>query len=272
MLQFRVDEWIQPADASGGGMLKALLGDSRRMFANHFFVKADVYFHSGYYPSIFDEKQAPKDTEHMTSKEGSAEEEAHEQSMNFLGPPRDWVERFGRHFMITEHTHLEGGNEREILPWLRISAELDPHRIDTYTVASFWLRTSLGKVSEAEQFLREGVRNNPTSYELWLELGLLYNDDLHNRARARNAWELALRYWQEQEPNKSEPDRIGFEKIVVRLARVEEQDNNLTRAIEYLKMALKTSPNPEVIRRQIAELEQKASGQATSSSAGTSGR
>src|SRR5437588_9986821 len=105
----------------------------------------------------------------MTAREGSTEAEEHERKMNFLGAPRDWVERFGRHFMITEHTHLQGGNEREILPWLRVSAELDPHRIDTYTVASYWLRSSLGKVDEAEQFLREGLRQNPGSYELWYE-------------------------------------------------------------------------------------------------------
>jgi tetratricopeptide (TPR) repeat protein len=257
VLQGRVDEWIQPADASGAGLLQTVLGDSRRIFANHFFEKADVYFHSGYYPSVFDTSQAPKDTQHMTSKEGSAEAEAHEQSMNFLGPPRDWVEAFGRHFMITEHTHLEGGNEREILPWLRISADLDPHRIDTYTVAAFWLRDSLGKPKEAEQFLREGLRNNPKSYELWMELGMLYEENFQSPARARNALELALRYWQEQEPGKKDPDRIGYEKIVIRLARIEEKDNHPERAIDYLKMALVTSPNPDVIRQQIADLEKK---------------
>ena len=59
--------------------------------------------------------------------------------------------------MITEHTHLEGGNEREILPWLRLSAELDPQRVETYTVAAYWLR-AVGKMVEAEHFLREGLR------------------------------------------------------------------------------------------------------------------
>lgn len=270
-LQSRVGDWMGPSDAGGSNLLKAWLGDSRRLFANHFFEKADVYFHSGYYPSIFDARQAPKDTQHMTSKEGSAEDKAHELSMNFLGPPRDWIEGFGRHFMITEHTHLEGGNEREILPWLRISADLDPHRIDTYTVAAFWLRDSLGKPKEAEQFLREGLRNNPASYEIWLELGLLYQENFHSLARARNALELGLRYWQEQEPKKQEPDRIGFEKIVIRLARIEEQDKHLDRAIQYLKMALSASPNPEVIRQQIVELEKAAAASGATNSSGGAG-
>ena len=49
--------------------------------------------------------------------------------------------RFGRKFRVTEHKHLSGDStERELLPWLKISAELDPQRVETYTVAAYWLR------------------------------------------------------------------------------------------------------------------------------------
>ena len=255
VLQPRVDAWNPQADSAG--VLKLLLGDSRRMFADQFMEQADVSFHSGYYPSIFDDRKAPKEPGHLTAKEGSPEAEAHEREMSFLGPPRDWIERFGRNFMITEHTHLHGGTEREILPWLKISAALDPHRIETYAVAAYWLRDSLGKVDEAERFLREGLRNNPTSYELWYELGLLYSENRHDPDRARNTWELSLRYWQKEEPSKADPDKIGLEKILIHLANLEQRSGNLARAIDYFKMALKTSPNPDVVRQQIVELEQK---------------
>lgn len=266
-LQPRVDAWNPQTDSSG--MIQQILGDSRRLLADQFMEQADVSFHSGYYPSIFDQRKAPKDTGHMTSKEGTPEAEAHEQQMNFMGPPRDWIERFGRHFLITEHTHLDGGNEREILPWLKISADLDIHRIDTYTVASYWLRNSLGKVTEAEQFLREGLRNNPTSYELWYELGSLYSENRHDLNRARNAWELSLRDWQMEEPAKSDPDLIGYEKIVVHLGNLEERAGNFERAIGYFNLALKTSPNPEVVREHISELRQdlEASRQTNSTTA-----
>ena len=90
----------------------------------------------------------------LTAREGEPAAEEHEKQMHFLGPPRDWIERFGRHFIITEHTHLAGKNRSEILPWLKLSAELDPQKIETYTVAAFWLR-DLGKIKEAERFLRE---------------------------------------------------------------------------------------------------------------------
>jgi tetratricopeptide (TPR) repeat protein len=254
---------LQPRAAAWGGsggsnsVLKVLFGDGRRLFADHFFVKADISFHSGYYPSIFDQAQAPKNSRHMTSEEGSAEEEAHERAMNFLGPPRDVLERFGRHFMITEHTHLHGGKEREILPWLKLSADLDPQRIDTYTVAAYWLRVRLGKVAEAEQFLREGLRANPKSPDLLFELGRLYFDNYKDTGHARNLWELALRRWQEQEAGKKEPDAFLLEEITSNLGYLEEQAGNLNRAIGYLEMARKVSPNPAAVQRQIDVLRQK---------------
>jgi tetratricopeptide (TPR) repeat protein len=266
---------LQPRRAAWGragesdSVLKVLFGDGRRLFANHFFVKADVSFHSGYYPSIFDQAQAPKGSRHMTSEEGSSEEEEHERKMNFLGPPKDWIERFGRHFMITEHTHLAGGKEREILPWLKLSADMDPQRVDTYTVAAYWLRVRLGKVKEAEQFLREGLRNNPNNPEILFELGRLYFENYKEPTRARNVWELALRRWRGLEVANQKPDTFVFEEIASNLARLEEQAGDLGRAIAYLQMAQQVSPSPGALQRQIDSLKQKLSAApATNSPAG----
>ncbi len=245
-------------EVGSGGVLNILLGDSRRLFANHFFVKADVYFHSGYYPSIFDQALAPTNSAHMTAQEGSAAEEAHEKQMDFLRPPRDCFERFGRHFLITAHTHLQGGKEREILPWLKLSAELDPHRIDTYTVAAYWLRNPpLNKVAEAEEFLRDGLRNNPDSYEILFELGRLERENHHDNDRARNLWEIALRRWHQQQDKEENPDNFIFEQITVNLARLEEETGHFDRAITYLGDAAKVSPAPDALREQIKELKQK---------------
>jgi tetratricopeptide (TPR) repeat protein len=238
-------------------VLKVLLGDGRKLFANHFFVQADVYFHNGYYPGIFDQNQAPKDSRHMTGQGDEHEEDEHVRQMAFLGPPRDWVERFGRHFLVTEHSHLEGSKEREILPWLRISAELDPHRIETYTVSSYWLRRQLGKPQEAEKFLRDGLRHNPNSYELLFELGQLYLENYREPDRARNVWELALKRWHEQQDGAKEPDLISLEEIAVHLARLEEQAGNLASAITYLEIATKASPHREILEKQISELRNK---------------
>jgi tetratricopeptide (TPR) repeat protein len=262
-LCFSLATLIQPrVDALGTGgqrasVLKILFGEGQRVLSDQFLRKADVTFHSGYYPSIFDRPQAPQSSRHMTSQEGSPEEEEHERQMSFLGKPHDWVEAFGRHFMITEHSHLEHGNEREILPWLKLSAELDPQRIETYTVAAYWLRSRLGKAKEAEEFLREGLRINPKSYEILFELGRLYRENYHDDARARNVWELALRRWQEAQAAQYNPDPFVLEEITTNLGRLEEEAGNFQKAISYLEMSEKVSPYPALLQKQIEELQKK---------------
>ena len=254
VLQDRVSDWSQRGKSDN--VLKVLLGDGRRLFAEQFFVQADVSFHSGYYPSIFDQANRSKDTSHLTAKEGEPAAEEHEKQMNFLGPPRDWIERFGRHFIITEHTHLQGSHETEILPWLKVAAELDPQKIETYTVAAFWLR-DLGKIKEAERFLREGLLNNPESYDILFELGRLYYQNNHDPARARKIWDLALRRWSEQETAGKKPDLLKLDQIAVNLSQLEEKEGNLLRAIQLLELSQKGSPNPEVLQERIDELKQK---------------
>jgi tetratricopeptide (TPR) repeat protein len=258
VLQPRADQWSRPTGS--GGVLEVLFGDGRRLFANHFFVKADITFHSGYYPSIFDQTQAPQDSRHMKEEEGDhhdAAEEEHEREMSFLGEPRDWIERVGRNFMVTQHTHLEGGNEREILPWLKLSADLDPQKVDTYTVAAFWLRRKLGKPKEAEEFLRDGLRANPKSYEILFELGRLYHEEYHDAVRAANVWSLALRYWQDQQEGRKDADLLSADEIAVSLARAEEEQGHLDSAIRHLEIAKKYSPAPKTIQEQIDDLKKK---------------
>ena len=254
VLQGRAEGWSRRAQSDN--LLNVLLGDGRRLFANHFFVQADVSFHSGYYPSIFDQARTPKGTGHLTAKEGEPAHEEHEKQMNFLGPPRDWIERLGRRFMITEHTHLEGNSESEILPWLKISSALDPEKIETYVVAAYWLR-DLGKFKEAERFLRQGMLHNPDSYEILFELGRLYYENQHDPARARKIWDLALRRWAEQEAANKTPDLLKLDQIAVNLSRLEEKEGNLARAIQLLELSQKGSPRPEALQGQINELKQK---------------
>ena len=51
-LALTADNWS--SRAKSGNVFGMMFGDGRKLFANHFFTMADVYFHSGYYPSVFD--------------------------------------------------------------------------------------------------------------------------------------------------------------------------------------------------------------------------
>jgi tetratricopeptide (TPR) repeat protein len=272
LLQPRALAWTSGKDSNH--LMQVLMGDGRRILANHMFVQADVYFHSGYYPSVFDQQFAPTNSSHMTTGQvesesdhqhhaGSTgakhedEEGEHEKAMAFLKEPRDWIERFGRKFMISEHQHLGAGKEREMLPWLKLSAELDPHRVETYTVAAYWLSRTMGKPKEAEEFLREGLIANPRSYEILFELGSLYYDVRHDTNRGRNLWEAALTRWEEQEPQKGKPNLFVLDEILVNLARLEQQQGNNQKAIHWLETAIAkdASPNPDALKKQIEDLK-----------------
>src|ERR1039457_2538793 len=254
-----------------------LLGDSSRIFANSFFVKADAYYHSGFYPTIFDHNAAFQ-TPHMAEDTGAVASHNQGEEGDFLGPTRDWIDAFGRHFIPNRHTHLDEGGPtddlstskevREILPWLKLSTELDPESIKTYVVTAFWLRTKLNKVSEAEQVLREGLRHNPDNAQLLFELGRICFENYHDIARARNIWEAALRSWARQAPgvpqskrlektNDNFDDRFLFEQLQTYLAQLEEKAGNLDAAIARWELARLASPVPDDIQKHIDELKQK---------------
>ncbi|NBR86974.1 MAG: hypothetical protein EB141_06630 [Verrucomicrobia bacterium] len=238
-----------------GSVFDLLLGESRRAFAMHAFIKADAYFHSGFYPSVFDLAQvADRNKTHLEESIKSAGNEHHDHDAK-PAPARDWLEAFGNHFHPSQHRHLERfGDEREILPWLRLAAELDPQRVETYTVAAFWLRDRLNKVNDAEQFLREGLRANPQSYEILYELGRLYAENDRDVPRARAVLELAIERWLKQEARKADPDKQGYGQILAQLADLEERAGNLDRALAHFARLKQVSPAPETVQKRIDEL------------------
>jgi tetratricopeptide (TPR) repeat protein len=245
-----------------GKPLEVLLGDSRRLFAGQAFAKADAYFHNGMYPTIFDTPAtgAP----HVGA--GAGLEEKHEdKAAAFLGEPKDIIDRFSRSFFPSKHMHLgehegspEGEQEpkelREILPWLQLTAELDPNNVDNYVVGAYWLRTRLNKVKEAEEFLRAGLEHNPNSYEILFELGRIYLENKHDLPRARNILEAALKRWDEQNRNTKDPDKFLLAQIAWHLAALELDDGQKEKAISYMELAKKASPDPANVEKRIQEV------------------
>jgi tetratricopeptide (TPR) repeat protein len=275
VMAFSLGVRLQPhLSRSGEGreddnVFKVLLGDGRRMFANHFFVKADVYYHRGSYPSIFDQAAAadasdtaqPAAADHDHDHEHDEHDHEHAEmpggrdvcDTDFRGRSRDWIEAFGRNFFVTRHSHLDGGEEREMLPWLKLSAQLDPQHIDTYTVGAYWLASRLNKPREAAEFLLEGLRANPKSYEILFQLGEIYRKQFKQPDRARNVWEAALRRWDEAEPGKETPDNVFKSRILDNLAQLEAEQGNYLKAIRRYEQSKKYSPMPAVLEERIQD-------------------
>jgi tetratricopeptide (TPR) repeat protein len=244
---------------STGDIFNVVLGDSRRLFANAFFVKADEYYHSGYYPTMFDDNAAFQ-TAHMAADTGAVNDQNHGDEHGFLGPPRNWLDAFGRHFFPDRHTHLDAGgpeddlsgsdNVREILPWLKLSADLDPDNVQTYTVTAYWLRERMNNVPEADAILHEGLRNCPDSYDILFELGRLYYESYRDTSRARNVWELGVRKWLKLDPDTQKDNRLIMEQLTTHLGKLEEEAGNLPQAIDWFEMAKTVSLTPDTIQQQ----------------------
>ncbi len=281
---FSLSAWLQPrfqtlemANGVSDNFFSLILGDSSRIFANNFFTKADAYYHSGYYPTIFDNNDAFK-TPHIAEDTGAVASHNQGEETSFMGPPRDWIDAFGRNFIPNRHTHLDEGGPsddlssssevREILPWLKLSSELDPENIKTYLVTAFWLRTTLHKVPDAEQVLREGLRNNPGNPQLLFELGRIYDEDYHNTAEARTIWEAGVRTWAMEKPgvpkserlkatNENFDDRYLYEELEEHLAKLEESAGNYDAAIAHYQEAQQASTKPADVQKLIDDLKQK---------------
>ncbi len=253
-LALTADNWS--GRAKSDNVFGMMFGDGRKLFANHFFTMADVYFHSGYYPSVFDQR-ATEEKEIISASHGHKDSEEDEKNEDFLGKPKDWVDAFGRNFRITQHTHLENHNEREILPWLRLAADLDPQKTEVYTVGAFFLREHLNRPDQAEVFLREGLRNNPDSYEILFELGRVYHDAYHDLDRARNVWQLGIKKFMVAPADRQKDDKLIFEELVVNLARIEDEAGNYGAAIDWFHAAQKVSPAPDALQKQIDAIQKK---------------
>lgn len=239
-----------------------MFGDGRKLFANQFFTMADVYFHSGYYPSIFD--RVGKGSEITETSHGHTDSPDDEIKEDFFGKPRDWVDAFGRNFRITQHTHLGKDTEREILPWLRLAADLDPQKIETYTVGAYFLREQMDKTNEAEAFLREGLRNNPDNCEILFELGRLYYSGADIN-RARNVWELGGKKYLALDAAGQKENKVIFDSILVNLARLEDEAGNYQQAMNWFQAAQKISPAPGALQSQIDAVQKKLSAAGTNS-------
>ena len=209
-----------------------------RLVAEYCYNKSQAYFHSGAYFTIFDH-EARAGLDRMTVENCEDETLQNWQSESpFAGPELDALDGFGRNFFPIAHTHLtSGGATRtggskvyEMLPWLELAVRLDPHFIDAYTEADYWLRKHLNATGEAAGFLRRGLLHNPDSYELNFYLGQIIAEQDPVGEKARSLWQHALACWNQQNHNADEPDTFALRQITSHLARLGEQRGNLKEA------------------------------------------
>lgn len=200
-----------------------ILGPARSMLAKGLYERADLYFHKGV---------------------GHKKEEA------FHGFFQRWREQI----VPSQHAHAEGREIEEILPWLRLATRSDPHNIEIYLVASYWLAGECGRPELARQAIEEAIAKNPDRYELHLEMGRLY--------LAESQYETALQWLNSAEqsmkscdPADSEQAAIDIGFILMGRSYINEALGHYPEAIQATSDYLALKPEHAGIRQRLDRLQ-----------------
>ncbi len=164
-------------------------GEFKDFLSDMSVLKADIYYHGGTYEFRKHEKTPSGEGLHImhelkhTGSPAHVHKHAHVEHR--IKPSLNILMDIGNAIQITEHRHLSGKESKEIVPWLYYAVRLNPHNEQAYSVGGFWLAVKLKKPDEAIRFLKEGVDNNPDSWEIPAMLGQIY---LINKKDYKNAY------------------------------------------------------------------------------------
>ena len=99
---------------------------------------------------------------------------------------------------VTDDTHVNPAEGKEVLPWFYVEVMFDPHDIRGYILGGYWL-LQMGRYEDSMKFLMEGKKNNPNSAEILTSIGeVYYRRNEFDEARSYLA--RACQLWLEGKP------------------------------------------------------------------------
>ncbi|WP_123580634.1 tetratricopeptide repeat protein [Abditibacterium utsteinense] len=144
---------------------------------------------------------------------------------------------------------FHAGNYPLAVGFHRKIVALDPHDIESYSVAS-WLLWSLGKPDDALQFIQQGIRANPKNPEMWDAAGQQFS--LQKRALdAENAFGKAIQF--------SVKGRKGADMMLRRrYGHAAQGAGHLAKSIGIWRALVADFPNDAVNRNNLKRVEKAA--------------
>ena len=177
-LSCRIDDFFIAGDQSFSGsvskndVLYKIFGQLRKDIGSFCYLKADQYFHKG---SHHADKNEPClfETHDEEAENHSEDEHDHHRKTEHNGSP-DLFAKIYKAIHFHPVVHLGSYENAEILPWFEITARFNPNFINAYLDGGFWLSTRMGQPDKALDFLREGLKNNPGSWQISAQIGEIY--------------------------------------------------------------------------------------------------
>jgi tetratricopeptide (TPR) repeat protein len=201
-----------------------LLGPAKKWLSNGFYEHADLYFHRGV---------------------------PHHKEKAFHDFFAAWKDAINP----TEHAHATGKSSVEIMPWLRLAIDTDPHYIEAYLVASYWLANGSQRPDLAIKELEEGIKKNPTRYELYIEKARIYlmEDDFSASLQSLLQAEKLIQQPDLPDPKQAEIDRPFIFMIESYLFEI---IGDQEKALQATKQFLQLRPDSLHFQDRLQQLEQ----------------
>lgn len=201
-------------DAHESSATVSLLGQFRTNLTAWLWLRTDLYLHNGVEMRPMLESELKTRSE-ATSADG-LDEEMHDEPETTVVPPKEAdfrgilgdIERQTATYRDM-HNHVHN-SPKQSLPLFRLMTWLDPKFIQGWTVGSTIM--AFGKENaqktQATEFLKEGLKNNPQNIILGMELGeayLRYGKDSNN---ARKQLSQALTWAKSKDLSEDELDAV----------------------------------------------------------------
>lgn len=169
MLSAALVPGLKAANPQSPDILTQILGGTRDLVAEQAYREADLYFHAGYECECPDEDHHHAGGHEHEVPHGPAEPQHAHADLPLIG----LVERLHGETAPKIHRHLQGEEEKELLPWFVAAVRLNPQHVEAWRVGSYWFYRT-GDARRAEQFITDGIACNPGAYRLYLDRGVLY--------------------------------------------------------------------------------------------------
>lgn len=164
-----------------------------------------------------------------------------------------WFMRMGQAIAPVGHVHLQAAGVNELVPWLYLATRADPHNVEAYIVAAFWLAGEGERPDLAERVLHEARANNPKDYRIYLEKGRLALKK-GAAAEAARMFDAALRLWELDAGTDKIQAKLDRAEIQIYRGLLREADGDVPRALTCYRDVLELFPERSGIRERIAEL------------------
>ncbi len=230
-LACRLTSVMPEADEDESSNWSRIFGSACTLFSGDVYEKADLYFHKGV---------------------------AHKHDAAFNSVFQD----LHRRIVPEAHVHADKkGEVLRIMPWLRLATRIDPHNIEAYCVAVYWL-TREKRFDLASDVLREAMRKNPANCQLYTEKGLLAIK-IGDREQAATAFDRALSVWPGDSDPGDEDARMVLGQILAYRSLLYELEGKRDLAVKLMRREYSLFPERKALVQRIAELESGSANQQT---------